>query len=252
MKHYLSIILFVCAFTINSHAISIGDSVAKAEKAYQEESYFEVISTYEFILATGQNSPDLFYNLGNAYFKNNQFAKAILNFERCLKLDPKHEDALFNLNIARLQQTDKITEIPEFFMLIWYKDFISVLHSNTWAYLSIFLFLFSLTGIYFYFFTSTLKTKKISFALGITFLLLTIVTGVFSYSLKQIQSDTSKAIIINPSLTVKSTPGDNGKNLFVIHEGLKVLINDTFNDWVKIKISNGNEGWVLKSDLERI
>lgn len=249
MKSVFTLILAIAIFSFQSYGISVQDSVSKAEQAYQDESYGEVITIYENILAEGFSSPELHYNLGNAYFKYNDFSKAVLHYEKCLKADPNHDDAKFNLNIAKLQQSDKIKEIPDFFMLIWYNDFISILTSNAWAYISIGLFLIVLILMYFYFFTSSRKTKKFSF-IGITvFLIFFLSTATFSYSLMKLQTSTNNAIIMTPSLTVKSTPGENGKNLFVIHEGLKVKIEDDFNDWVKIKISNGNEGWVRKSDL---
>lgn len=252
MRKIFSLLAFSLFLVFNSYGFSVEDSVAKAEKAFQEEQYNTAINVYESIKSEGYSSEFLFYNLGNAYYKTNNIAKAILNYEKCLKLNPQNSDAIFNLGIAKLQQSDKISEIPDFFLLTWYYNFISFFSSNIWAYISILLFLMILFLIYLYLFTTSGKTKKVSLIFNTILFVLFGLSVIFSVSLKRAILSEKYAIIMTPSLTVKSTPGDSGKDLFVIHEGLKVEIEDIFNDWVKIRVSDGNEGWVKIEDIEKI
>lgn len=252
MRKIFSLLAFSLFLVFNSYGFSVEDSVAKAEKAFHEEHYQTAINIYESIKSEGYSSEFLFYNLGNAYYKTNNISKAILNYEKCLKINPQNSDALFNIGIARLQQSDKITEIPEFFLLTWYFNFISFFDSNAWAFTSIFVFILILVLVYFYLFTTSRKVKKISLITSIVLVVVFAFTFSSSISMRNNLLSERYAIIMTPSLTVKSTPGASGKDLFVIHEGLKVELEDTFNEWVKIRVSNGNEGWVKLENIEKI
>ncbi|MBK8808578.1 MAG: tetratricopeptide repeat protein [Bacteroidales bacterium] len=251
VKHHLHIYLsaLLLLFSVSGFAFSAQDSLLKAQEKYEQEAYNEAIQTYESLIKEGYVSEDLYYNIANAFFKNNQLAQAILYYERCLKQNPNHEDALFNLNIANLQQADKLTVIPDFFIYTWINNLISFFTSDSWAYLSIAFIILVFVGLYFYLFSTSIKIKKTAFVLGIVFFIFFAATAMFSYQLKTIQTSKNTAIIFRPSLVVKSTPKDNGTDLFVIHEGLKVKIEDEYTLWVKIILSNGNEGWVKKTDI---
>jgi len=223
----------------------------QGDKAYQAEKYEEAIAAYNKIVAQGYESADVYYNLGNAYYKNNQLPYAILNYERAKLLSPSDDDIAYNLQIARQHLTDKIEEVPH-----PVKDFmLSIMHTASpdgWAWTSLisFLLFLALAGVLL--FASPVAVKKLSLLGAFLFLFLSVVTFFFArLSTKQITNH-AHAIIVTPTTVVKSSPDDAGADLFYIHEGTKVEITDKLPDWLEIKLADGNVGWVRKDVLVRI
>ena len=178
--------------------------------------------------------------------------KAILNYEKAKLLDPKDEDIQFNLELANSLIVDKIDEIPVFPLKLWFNNLILIFSSNIWAILSIISFVIFLIALLIYLFAKTILLKKISFWIGALLLIVSISTCIFSYHNKKLLTKHEYAIVLSPSLTAKSTPDENGTDLFVIHEGLKVKVEDKLGEWCEIKLSDGNKGWVKTGNLENI
>ena len=224
----------------------------KANKAYMAGFYENAIVVYEDILAKGEAAPELYYNLGNAYFKNDEISKAILNYERALKLAPGNEDFRYNLSIANNKRIDKMDALPELFYLKWWNTLKNELSTNQWARLSmvsftlifIFIALFLLSRRAFY--------KRMLFYAGILILLINILSGILAWQTYTERIQKNTAIVFAPALPVKSSPEESSIDLFVIHEGLKVQIIDKIGDWNEIKLENGSKGWVKAETLERI
>ena len=247
MKAIISIL-----FLISSCIASFAGTIDEANKLYSDENYTEAAKAYENILSQGQESYELYYNLGNAYFKSNILPKAILNYERALLLTNNDEDVIYNLQIANSYIIDKIEVLDEFFMRTWYNSIISVLPVETWGVISIISFILTLLVALLFLFTKKSPVKKACFGIGLISVFITIISLVFGYSQYHKQTKRVNAIVMSPTVTGKSTPDESGTDLFIIHEGLKVSVTDNLGDWVEVKLSNGSKGWVLESSVDNI
>ncbi len=228
------------------------DLLLKANERYTKEEYKQAIEAYNQILMTGVESPDVYFNLGNAYYKTNQFTLAILNYERAKLLAPDDEDVNFNLLVANQKVVDSIQELPGIFVVRWWNALVNSQSTDTWAIISILSFIVFLVLLGFYFFAKTGDVKRVSFWLGCSLLALTIFTWSFAAKQKSNMVNHSSAIVMQPTVTVKSSPSEKGTNLFVVHEGLKVKITDKLGDWIEIRLADGNKGWLLAESVERI
>jgi len=225
---------------------------AEADSAYMNNDYATAIEIYEKILHQGE-AMEVYYNLGNSYFKSGNIAKAILNYERALLLNPGNEDIRFNLEIAKSKTVDKIDEIPDIFFIGWIKSLINSTSVDVWAKWGIVFFIFFLAGLYFLIFSSKAVIKKVGFIAAIMFLFFSICTNGFAFYQKGVLTNRSTAIVVSPSVTVRSTPNDNGTSLFILHEGHKVRIKDgSMKSWKEISLEDGKVGWISASDIEII
>lgn len=249
-KKFILILFVVASFKI-SFAENIQQYIDSAEVYYTNSKYEQAADMYKKVLTSGYESGLLYYNLGNAYYKQNKITDAILNYERAKLYIPNNKDLLFNLEMANRNITDKIDEVPEFFVITWWKAFIGIFTSDTWAIISMSSFVLLLSFVFLFFFTRTYSLKKLSFWLGIILLFLSFSSFIFASKTKKEIEKHNTAIIFEPVINVKSSPGDVGTELFVLHEGTKIEITQTSGDWIEIKLANGNKGWV-KRDLVEI
>jgi tetratricopeptide (TPR) repeat protein len=226
--------------------------IAEADSAYNAEDYRTATISYEKILEQGMHSPEIYYNLGNAYFNLNNLPSAILNYERAKVLAPRDEDINFNLSIANSMIPDKIEPVPDIFYVQWWKSLRDNFNMNTWTRFSIILFIIVVICAGLFFLSLSLAIRKTAFWAGIFFVLLTAGSFSISYSKYNILSKHTEAIVFDPTITVKSSPNKLGKDLFVIHEGTKVFILEEINDWANIRIANGSSGWMPLSSVKRI
>lgn len=249
MNRFVTLFLFVL-FAITAKAsekqLQLMDSAAQY---YADAKYEQAIEAYEDILADGLESAELYYNLGNAYFKSNKIAQAIVNYERAKRILPGDDDITFNLQLANTYVVDKIDEIPEFFLSSWWSRFIGLFTSNQWAYASLFSFVIGLLLLLLFFLSQKAITRRVAFWVGFVMIVVSVFTFNFSRKLKWMAENEPEAIIQTPSIVVKSSPSENGTELFLIHEGLKVKITDHLNDWREIHMPDGNKGWIKKGDV---
>lgn len=229
-----------------------GDLLQKANENYTKEQFKQAIDGYNQILMTNMESPEVYFNLGNAYYKTGQYTLAILNYERAKLLAPDDEDISFNLQVANQKVVDSIQELPGIFIVRWWNSLINSQTTDTWAVLSIISFVLFLTMLGFYFFAKTSEVKRITFWSGCFLIVFTIFSWSFAAKQKSRLVNHTEAIVMQPTVTVKSSPSEKGTNLFVVHEGLKVKITDKLGDWVEIRLADGNKGWLLTESIERI
>jgi tetratricopeptide (TPR) repeat protein len=249
-KIIISTLFFISTGILHAQIV---DSIwVKANNLYASGDYQEAITYYNMIEASGEVSADLFYNIGNAYFKQNIVSKAILYYERATKLRPGDADISHNLVLANAMTVDKIEAVPEFFVFTWIKNIRSSADTDTWAWLSIILFALCLLFFGLFLFAHNITLRKFSFLLSILILLGSVNSGVFAYYQKKELHDTSAAIITPAVITVKSSPDTSGKDLFILHEGTKVTILETLGEWQCIKLADGKQGWILKFAAEII
>lgn len=232
----------------------VSGSVTKAEgdSAYMRNDYASAIQIYEALLKKGE-AAEVYYNLGNSYYKADDIAKAILNYERALLLQPGNADVRANLEIARSKTIDKVIPVPEIFFVAWTKSLINSLSVNAWAKLGIVFFIFLLVSFSLFFFSKQIIWKKSGFIAGIIFLFFVVLCNVFASQQKRELMNRNAAIILSPSVTVRSTPSESGTSLFVLHEGHKVEIKDnSMREWKEIRLEDGKVGWVPTSTIEVI
>lgn len=224
----------------------------KGVDLYAAANYQEALKEWIDIYNTGYRSAALDYNIGNAYFKLNNIPGAVLFFERARLLKPADENISYNLQISRSLIVDKFEEIPQLFFSRWY-DFLSLMIStNGWAVISMISFFACLILISLYIYSSKYRLKVIGFWSAIFFLVLSLSSLSFTLRNKSLVYDSHKAIIFSPSVNGKSSPDESGTDLFILHEGSKVSVEDEVGDWFEIKLSDGNKGWVPATSLSII
>ena len=223
---------------------------ADANAQYAEGNYAEAIVQYEQIL-TEQQAPEVYYNLGNAYFKQGELAQSILAYERALRLKPSYNDAKHNLQFAQSRIIDNIEDTHSFFLSNWIKAVRNALSQRVWTVLSISLFILALVGFFFFAFSQTIWLRKTAFYLSIVALVISVVACANAGSLYQRDTQRSEAIITQGVVNAKSSPDRSGNDLFTLHEGTKVEIHEVIGDWCCVHVGN-NIGWMPLAYLERI
>ncbi|MFK1851573.1 tetratricopeptide repeat protein [Bacteroides fragilis] len=225
---------------------------AEGDSAYIRNDFASAIQIYESLLRKGE-SADVYYNLGNSYYKINEIAKAILNYEKALLLQPGNGDIRANLEIARGKTVDKVEVVPEIFFVTWTKALINSMSVDSWAIWGIVSFLLLIVSLYFFIFSKQVVLKKVGFITGIIFLIVVVMANIFASKQKEELLNRDTAIIMSPSVTVRSTPSENGTSLFILHEGHKVNIkDDSMKDWKEIRLEDGKVGWVPVGSIEII
>ncbi len=231
---------------------SPADRFRKGAAAYTAGNYQDAVQVWTDLYKTGYRSARLEYNIGNAYFKLDDIPEAILFYERAELLNPADEDIAYNLQIARTLTVDRFQEIPELFFIKWYNFVSLVLSTNTWARISIVSFVICLLLLSLYIYTSGYRLKVMGFWLAVVFFVLSGASLAFTLRNKSLVYDSHKAIIIDPQVSGKSSPDNSGTDLFILHEGTKVSVDDEVGGWLEITLSDGNKGWVPSNSLEII
>ncbi|MBU0475454.1 MAG: tetratricopeptide repeat protein [Bacteroidetes bacterium] len=224
----------------------------EANNLYQNKQYQEAIEKYNSILELNYESSVLYYNLGNAYFRSAQIGKAILNYERALKLDPNNEDLLYNLSIVRSRTTDRIKEVPKIFIVEWWEILISSLTTTMWQILVLVFYLVLISSITLYFVTKSGTTQRITVFTSLIGFSGAIFLSLILFANVQRETSTEFGIITTNTISAKQSPNESSDDVFVIHEGLKIDVQDEFSDWYKIKLSDGKVGWLPKNSMEII
>jgi len=225
------------------------DLYIQAEKLYEQKKYDEAILIYESILSSKLTSPKLYYNLGNCYFKTNQIGKAIYNYELSKKNNPKDEDTQVNLKIANTKTIDKIENKENYFIGALKTSILNYFTSTILAWLSIISFTVFLCMFFLFFISKSIILKRLGFFIGILSFMVFIASMVLGYSSLNYKDQINYAIILTHELEVHSEPNSNSDSKFSIHEGTKVSVINQTNQWVNIKLENGNEGWAETSHL---
>ena len=223
-----------------------------ANSLYQEGKYELALEKYGEIILMGYESADLYYNMGNAAYRANSIGYAILYFEKALKLDPGHEDAANNLEFASRYRVDTFEEVPELFIRSWTRAFFLLLSERAWSLLALILFTVIISSILIYVYSRKLLLKKLGFFVAIVAVFLFFLS--FTGALKRHRSITKpeSAIILTPSVVVRSSPSESGTELFILHEGTRVRINESVTGWQNIRVIDGREGWITTDDFGSI
>ena len=238
--------------------ICFGSTSAKAvtknnaDTEYQKGNYQQAIRDYEEILKNGE-SAEIYFNLGNAYYRTDNITKAVLNYERARLLSPGDDDINFNLQFARSKTIDKITPQSEMFFVTWYKSLVNFTSVDNWAKTGILCIVMALLLVLLYLFGPQLMLRKIGFFGGLAFFVIFLLSNLFAFQQKQALDNRTGAIIMTPSVNIKKTPAKNSADQFVLHEGTRVdIIDKGMTDWRCIRVGDGREGWIETKAIEEI
>ncbi|MDR1526741.1 MAG: tetratricopeptide repeat protein [Dysgonamonadaceae bacterium] len=248
MKRFIILTTLFCA----SISLPAQTTVEQANAAYSAKDYRQAAQLYESAINENGASAAVYYNLGNAFYRLNQIAPAILNYERALLLDPGNRDIRFNLEIARLKTVDKIEPVGEFFLAEGYNAVKNLYSADQWSYIAIVSFVLLILCLFLFFFSRRIALKKTGFYSGLALLVFCLAANVFAYNQKKKLTHRTTAIIFSATTTIKSAPDNSGTDLFILHEGTKVQITNRLGEWNEIETADGNVGWIQSKEIEVI
>lgn len=242
------VLLILMLMPLSANAIT----KQNADDEYAKGNYQQAIKDYQEILKTGVSS-EIYYNLGNAYYRTDNITQALLAYERALQLSPGDNDIRFNLQYARSKTIDKITPETEMFFVTWYHSLVNFTSVDRWANTAIVSIVMALLLILVFLFAPQMWARKSGFYGSAAFLLLFAFANLFAFQQKHELETKQGAIVIAPTVNVKKTPAASGTDVFVIHEGTRVDITDRgMKQWRGIKLADGREGWLKTSQIEEI
>ena len=244
MKRYTLLLILALLSFAGKAQQTANDWFEQANAAYNMGNYDSARIVYEKILATDVESVPLYLNLGNTYYKMREYPMAIYYYEKALKLDPSNEDVQTNLAIANHSIVDKIEPVPQSFIVRGWRNARASLSGDQWAWCSIVFFALLLVSLFLFLRSRKIGVRKLGFFAGVVFLLAFALSVIFAAQLKRASETQDQAIIMAPTVTVKSSPNEASVDLFVLHEGTKVTVLETSDGWNKVKIANGSVGWL--------
>lgn len=265
-KNIISILLFLTVFQTmmgqesTTYRISMGNdsvpvSVQAADQAYVAGQYVQAIDMYQEIIDTKGVSASLYLNLGNAYYKTDNLAQALINYERAILLDPTDQDIRFNLELARSKCVDKTTQPNVLFITAFAHKLSNLLNINQWG--SVVIICFAIAMILlavFFVIGGGNRFRNIYLWSAVIMILISITSWIIAGSQKHALANHEYAIVTAPSVTVRSTPSEQGTEIVIVHEGYKVKVVDktSMKQWMEIKLDDGNVGWIESGMIEII
>ncbi len=248
------LLLFLSLFSY-SFAVQSNESKSDFEKAndlYRNNKFEDAVKEYIKLIDNGYESAALFYNLGNAYYREGNIGHAILYYEKALKLEPIDDDIIHNIALADSKTVDKIEPLPKFFIFQWWESLLAVFTIKEWTITAYIFYLLILLAIGFYFFSKQNKIQKYSFFSGLFFLGLFIFCSVLLTIRLNREESVKNAIITDTVVNIKTAPDPGSNDAFVVHEGLKVKIENKIDHWVEVRLQDGKIGWVTDNKLSVI
>jgi tetratricopeptide (TPR) repeat protein len=233
-------------------AKDVNSSMQQASEYYRNAEFDKAINIYEQLRSEDYKGTSLYYNLANSYYRIGKLGYAILNYERALKISPSDEDVKHNLAFANLSTVDRIQPLPTFFLFEWWETLLAVFSVNGWTYAAYIFFIILLLLIILYFFAKTIfQQKNILFSGLGTLIIFVLVVSLLVVKINREQTVIS-GVIVEQSTTVKTSPDTKSTDAFVVHEGLKVNLEDRLDEWVKIRLADGKVGWIENNAIEKI
>lgn len=224
----------------------------QANKLYMEQKYDAAITQYESIIKNGYENGEIYFNLGNAYYKSGKIQHAILQYERAREFIPNDEDLQFNLRLVNAQLIDKVEPIPDLFMYEWAHMLLTLVPLEAMVTMIYILFILTLVSFSLFLFAATYEQKRY-LLMGGMILTFFLAIGIANFTIQSYrESNTEFAIVMTDVANIKSAPDRSGNDLFVIHRGLKVQVLDSVNKWKKIRLTDGKVGWIPEQEVEPI
>ena len=253
MKRVLiyTVLLFVAFVTRGAEPTS-AERWEAGNKAYAAREYDKAIEEYSAILEGGEYSLELYYNLANAYFKADSLGKAILYYNKALRINPSQEDLVHNLAFAEARTKDKVAEMPEFFLNGWIRSVRNTLSCTAWSVMSLVSLALLLAFLLLFLLAPAIKVRKAGFFGALAALVLGIVVTSFAISSRNNMLEHDEAIVMASAISIKSSPDSSATDLFVLHEGTKVRIVAEIDEWREVTLADGKKGWVEAKNIEEI
>lgn len=248
----ITIILFNLLLSFGVFAQDFQAAFLQGNKAYAQEEYQKAADIYEQILAKDQVSFELYYNLGNAYFRLNEIPKSILNYERALQIRPHHSEAQYNLKLANLRTIDQISATPPFFLVQWWIGWRGIFSSTIWSILTIFILTIGVINLVIWLLGNSRKARKVGFLIGFAALALGIVLALTAWQRHHYEQNSNMAILFTKEYNLKSGADDSSPSILLLHEGTKVELLDEIGLWSKVRLPNGEQGWLPVEYLVKI
>ena len=243
--------LFLILFFLNTQS-QVEVVFDEGNALYNQGNYAEAIEKYTSIINNGSESAELYYNLGNAYYKINDIANSIFYFEKSLLLDPNNNETINNLSFSQNMTIDRIETVPVNQVSKFISKFTNLFDYNTWFLISILFEFLSLIVFSLYLFNKNSNTKKRYFSIGSIFLFCFIIFLILGVNLKSEYKKNNPAILFDSRISFKSEPNERSEELFILNEGTKVNVLEKINEWSLIELSNGSKGWILNSTYQLI
>lgn len=259
MKTFIISILFTLLGSVSLMGQSL---VAKANAEYDKDNYAGALQLYQQVAQEEGTSSDLYYNIGNTFYRMGDLGHAVLNYERALILNPGNEDARTNLEFVNSKIQTKITEDKSFVIQL-IDNFVEWQSSNSWAVIAAICFILLIGGILLYVFATTIMLRKVGFFGGGIMLLFAVVAMMCSIAVKTKVETKNKAIVIKPSVTLSTVPRipkDKNEEAFILTSGNKVTIVDSVENktgetkeiWYDVKADDTHRAWLKSNDVEKI
>lgn len=247
-------VILLVVLSVSTHAKTgePGELFEKANQQYLKNDLGSAIKLYEELVKGDHENAEIYYNLGNAYYKQGNVAAAILNYERAKKLNPNDDDIVFNLKMANLKVTDKMEQVPPLFYEQWWNKIIHSFITDQWAMIGIVLLWMVLVVSVLFLLSKYSAVKRTTFYIGFFLLLFASVSFFFASSRYQESQSSDEGIVFSPSVYIKSSPTEKSTDLFILHEGTKVQLLDKVGEWKKIRLANGNIGWLKENAIQVI
>lgn len=255
MKKFIyTFLLFVMPLLATAQgSVTSAYNKALGDTAYSQARYDDAIRIYEAVINKEGGCAELYYNLGNAFYRSGMIGKSILNYERALRFDPTDKDAKANLEHALSMTKDEVAEQYELFLVTWFKSIVNAVSITSWAVMAVAAFILLLLSLLLFFFNQRAGIRKTALVFVVFSLFVTIFANVAASHIYNYINDKSEAIVMREEAYLKSTPDNSGTELIKIHEGRKVkIIDDTMREWKEVELEDGTVGWLPTIAIERI
>ena len=236
--------IIIAAFMLSAMSASAATTIESANAAYQSGNYQQAITLYEQALKAG-NSSELYYNLGNAYYRRNNITKALINYEKAYLYNPTDADIRHNLDYVRTKTIDKLIPSADIFFVSWYKSLVYSLSIYGWALFSLLMIIISLIALLTYLFTNNDLLRKFGFWTTLLTFLLFIFSVIFAFQQTNNITNSNCGIVTAEQVAVKKTPESGSETVVTIHEGTHLeVVDDGMSEWKEIELPDGKTGWI--------
>ncbi len=248
----LSLFFLLLMGSLSAQQMPPGAMMQRANEAYRSGEYARAQALYDSLLAHGYRSKALYYNLGNCHYRQRAYGPAVLAYERALLLGPGDRDIRHNLALVRSRLADEIDPLPEFFLRKWWRGLVRLFPPNTWAILAIAGLWIGGAGWLRWQVATTRPARKRGFFAGWIALCLGIFFLLLAYSGRQMREHSGRGVLMQPEAVLRIAPEEASKEILRLHEGTTFLMLDRISDWYKVRLPNGEEGWLPVTAFEAI
>lgn len=251
-----NILLYLVSLMLLSASLSFAQNEEKlfqqGNEYFRQKQYDKAIESYQQLVNSGYEGTALYYNLGNAYFREGKIGYAILFYEKALKLSPGDEDIEHNLTLANLKTIDKLESLPKFFLFEWWEGLLALFTPSGWTIVTYIFYLLLIFSVAIYFFSRNSLQQKIVLISAASGLILLILSCTLLVIKLNKELNIKNGVVVEGTINVKLSPDNESNDAFIIHEGLKVRLEDEVDNWIKIRLEDGKVGWIMENEAKVI